>query len=150
MGEVKQYVAFMLGQEEYAVEILTVQEIIRWTESTRVPKAPDYIKGVINLRGTVIPVIDSHRCFNLAEQVVTDSSRIIVFHLEDTVIGMTVDMVTEVISIDGQNIEQSHNTRSISNHFMSGIGKVGDRLLIILDPARVLEMVMQPKERIGA
>lgn len=140
MSEEKQFVAFMLGQEEYAVEILAVQEIIRWSRITRVPKAPSYVKGVINLRGTVIPVIDSHVRFNLQDLVVTDSSRIIVFKHEDAVIGMTVDLVTEVLSLKEEQIEQPQTERGVDSSFVSGIGKVGDRLLIILDLAKVLDI----------
>jgi len=140
MGEEKQFVAFMLGNEEYAVEILAVQEIIRWSKITRVPKAPNYVKGVINLRGTVIPVIDSHIRFNLLEQVVTDTTRVIVFKNEDTVIGLTVDLVTEVLSLNLDNIENPQTTRGVENQFINGIGKVNERLLIILDLTKVLQI----------
>lgn len=143
MGEVKQYVAFMLGNEEYAVEILAVQEIIRWSKVTRVPKAPNYVKGVINLRGTVIPVIDSHIRFNLLEQVVTDTTRVIVFRHEDSVIGLTVDLVTEVLSLDQDSIEKAQTTRGADNNFISGIGKLNERLLIILDLSKVLDLGIQ-------
>lgn len=140
MGEVKQYVAFMLGNEEYAVEILAVQEIIRWSKVTRVPKAPNYVKGVINLRGTVIPVVDSHMRFNLLEQVVTDTTRVIVFRHEDSVIGFTVDLVTEVLSLDQDTIEKTQTSKGVDNDFISGIGKLDERLLIILDLSKVLDL----------
>jgi purine-binding chemotaxis protein CheW len=83
----KQYIAFKLGQEEYAVDILAVKEIIRWTHITRVPKAPSFIYGVINLRGNVIPVFNTHLRLQLPTSVLTDQARIIIFEIEDLVIG---------------------------------------------------------------
>lgn len=143
MGENKQYVAFMLGEEEYAVEILSVQEIIRWSKVTRVPKAPEYVKGVINLRGTVIPVIDSHIRFNLPGQFITETTRVIVFRHEDAIIGLTVDLVTEVLSLDEEEIEITQTVSGVDNVFIKGIGKLKERLLIILDLSRVLDLRIQ-------
>jgi purine-binding chemotaxis protein CheW len=143
VAEKKQFVAFKLEDEEYAVEILNVQEIIRWSHITRVPKAPPFIKGVINLRGKIIPVIDSHVRFRLGEQVITEMSRIIVFHYDDVVIGMTVDLVTEVLSLPVEDIEKPHTSKSIDNQFIQGIGKIGDRLLIVLDLSKVLDLSLQ-------
>lgn len=149
MEECKQYVAFMLGEEEYAVEILTVQEIIRWSKVSRVPKAPNYVKGVINLRGLVIPVIDSHIRFSLPEQVITEATRIIVFRHEDAVIGLTVDLVTEVLSLDEQNIEITQTVSGAENVFVKGIGKLKERLLIILDLSKVLDLNAALNSKVG-
>jgi len=133
-----QFVAFNLGKEEYAVDILAVQEIIRWANITRVPKAPSFVKGVINLRGTVIPVVDSHIRFNLTHQEITDDSRIIVFKWGETMVGMTIDHVTEVLKISNKQIERPHTIDGIDNQYIKGIGKVDGRLLIIMDLAKVL------------
>ncbi|MDX9871948.1 MAG: chemotaxis protein CheW [Clostridia bacterium] len=138
-----QYVAFKLDSNEYAVEILAVQEIIRWSNITRVPRAPEYIKGVINLRGAIIPIVDSHLRFELAGQEVTDDTRIIVFRYDDTIIGLTVDLVTEVLSLPQQSIEKHQSIHGAENQFISGIGKLEERLLIILDLAKVLELGVQ-------
>lgn len=147
MSEDMQLVAFKLGNEEYAVSILCVQEIIRWSRITRVPKAPAFCKGVINLRGTVIPVIDSHLRFNMGEQEITDTSRIIIFKLEDAAIGLTVDTVTEVVTLTADQIERPQDAKTVDNEYINGIGKIGDRLLIILDLAKVLDLgIQQMKE----
>ncbi|MFZ5752961.1 MAG: chemotaxis protein CheW [Bacillota bacterium] len=138
-----QLVAFKLGNEEYAVDILAVQEIIRWTHITRVPKAPPFVKGVINLRGTVIPVIDSHKRFNLPQVETTDTARIIVFRLEDVTVGLTVDLVTEVIRLSFEQIEKPQSVGGINDQFVKGIGKIADRLLIILDLDRVLDFSIE-------
>ncbi|MBZ4653535.1 MAG: CheW protein [Peptococcaceae bacterium] len=138
-----QLVAFKLGNEEYAVDILAVQEIIRWTHITRVPKAPSFVKGVINLRGTVIPVIDSHKRFNLPQVETTETARIIVFRLEDVAVGLTVDLVTEVIRLSTEQIEKTQSVGGINDQFVKGIGKIADRLLIILDLDRVLDFSIE-------
>lgn len=134
-----QFVAFNLGKEEYAVDILAVQEIIRWYPITRVPKAPSFVKGVINLRGTVIPVIDSHLRFGLPPVEYTDASRIIVFKWDDSLVGMTIDNVTEVLKLAPQQIERHQAVNGIDNQYIKGIGKVNGRLLIIMDLVKVLD-----------
>lgn len=143
-NEVEQLVVFNLLGEEYAVDILSVQEIIRRTEITRVPKAPAYLKGVINLRGTIIPVIDSHLRFSLEVESITDDSRIIIFRINDEAIGMTVDKVTEVIRLSKEDIENPQTTKGNNenyiNNFIKGIGKVDKRLLIILDIDKLLNL----------
>ncbi|MFY9174716.1 MAG: chemotaxis protein CheW [Peptococcia bacterium] len=137
--EEMQFVAFNLGNEEYAVDIMAVQEIIRWYPMTRVPKAPYFVKGVINLRGTVIPVIDSHLRFNLPPQEYTDESRIIVFKWEDSLVGMTIDHVTEVLNLSPKQIEKPQAVNGIDNQYIKGIGKINGRLLIIMDLVKVLD-----------
>ncbi len=140
MSKEMQYVAFRLNDEEYAADILAVQEIIRWTHITRVPRAPSYVKGVINLRGTVVPIISSHLRFNLPEEEITDTTRIIVFKIDGAIIGMTVDHVTEVLQLKTDDIEKPQAMSTIDEEFISGIGKVDDRLLIILYLDNVLSL----------
>ncbi len=140
MSKEMQYVAFNLNEEEYAADILAVQEIIRWTHITRVPRAPSYVKGVINLRGTVVPIISSHLRFNLPEEEITDTTRIIVFKINGAIIGMTVDHVTEVLQLKTDEIEKPQAMSTIDEEFISGIGKVDDRLLIILNLDNVLSL----------
>lgn len=134
-----QFVAFNLGKEEYAVDILAVQEIIRWANITRVPKAPSFVKGVINLRGTVIPVVDSHIRFDLPYQEITDAARIIVFKWEESLVGLTIDYVTEVLKLSNKQIERPQAVNGIDNQYIKGIGKIDGRLLIIMDLAKVLD-----------
>ena len=141
MNEEIQFVAFSLGNEEYAVDILSVQEIIRSAEITRVPKAPPFVRGVSNLRGNIIPIVDSHLRLNLpADGNEGGVKRIIVFRLDESPIGMTVDHVTEVLSLTGENIETPQAMNNIDKNFIKGIGKTGDRLLIILELKNVLNI----------
>lgn len=143
MSETMQYVAFKLGNEEYAVDILAVQEIIRWSNITRVPKAPHFVKGVINLRGTIIPLIDSRIRFRMPNQQVTELTRIIIFKIDESPIGMTVDHVTGVITLDSDQIEMPKAAQSVEDEYISSIGKIDDRLIIILNLPRVLDFGIQ-------
>ncbi len=129
-----QLVIFKLGREEYGVSILQVQEIKRITEITRVPHTPDYIKGVINLRGSVLPVIDLKKRLNLPQQASTEDTRIIIVKVDELSIGMVVDAVSEVLTISQQNIDSPEVVAgSVSANYLSGVGKLEDRLLILLN-----------------
>lgn len=129
-----QLVIFKLGREEYGVSILQVQEIKRITEITRVPHTPDYIKGVINLRGSVLPVIDLKNRLNLPQQASTEDTRIIIVKVEELSIGMVVDAVSEVLTISQQNVDSPEVVAgSVAANYLSGVGKLEDRLLILLN-----------------
>ena len=129
-----QLVIFKLGREEYGVSILQVQEIKRITEITRVPHTPEYIKGVINLRGSVLPVIDLKKRLNLPQQASTENTRIIIVKVKEISVGMIVDAVSEVMTIHQQNIDSPEVVAgSVSANYLSGVGKLEDRLLILLD-----------------
>lgn len=131
--------ALKIGNEEYAVDILAIKEIVRWTEITRVPKAPPFVIGVINLRGNVIPVIDSHLRLNVSQNEITAFTRTVIFQLEDIVVGFNVDQVIEVISINDEQIEKSQLIAESDNKFIKGIGKIDDRLLMILDLHKIID-----------
>ncbi|MGE5381136.1 MAG: chemotaxis protein CheW [Methylocystaceae bacterium] len=135
-----QVVAFKLGDEEYAVDILTVQEIIRLLHITRVPRANQFIEGVINLRGNVIPIINLYKKFNLNNHI-SDDTRIIVFQIGDMKAGFIVDGVSEVLRLNLDDIEETQNVYgSIDANLIRGIGKVEGRLVILLDPSHLLEL----------
>ncbi|MBC8016277.1 MAG: purine-binding chemotaxis protein CheW [Sporomusaceae bacterium] len=129
-----QLVIFKLGREEYGVSILQVQEIKRITEITRVPHTPDYIKGVINLRGSVLPVIDLKNRLNLPKQGSTEDMRIIIVKVKDISVGMIVDAVSEVMTINEKDIDSPDVVAgSVSANYLSGVGKLENRLLILLN-----------------
>lgn len=139
MNEI-QVVAFSLAKEEYAIDILTVQEIIRTTAITRVPKAPSYIEGVINLRGNVVPVVNLRQRIGLKYEKQTEASRVIILIINDMKIGITVDSVTEVIRIKEDNVEAPDLSGSLDKKFFKGVGKHNDRLIILLDLVEILEL----------
>ena len=129
-----QLVAFKLGREEYGIDILQVQEIKRMTDITRVPHTPEYIKGVINLRGSVLPVIDLKTRLDLLEQDYTDDTRIIIVKVDEIAVGMIVDAVSEVMAIDQEQIEVSQEAvGGVSTNYISGVGKLENRLMILLN-----------------
>ncbi|MBO5650219.1 MAG: chemotaxis protein CheW [Selenomonas sp.] len=129
-----QVVAFKLRDEEYGVSILNVQEIRNMTDITRVPFAADFIKGVINLRGSVLPVIDLKKRLGLAETPYTENTRIVTVTVDELHVGMLVDAVTEVLTIGSKVVDTKKATNERSDtRFLNGIGNVDGRLIIMLN-----------------
>jgi purine-binding chemotaxis protein CheW len=134
-----QLVSFVVENEEFGVDILKVQEIIRTVEITRVPKSPDFVEGVINLRGKIVPVIDLRRRFGIDKKAHDNETRIIVVELPDKVVGFLVDKVKEVIRVEKSIIEAPPElTTNVDTNYITGVAKLQDRLLILLDLDRVL------------
>ena len=146
MDEGRQVVAFKLRDEEYGVSILNVQEIRNLTDITRVPFSSDFIKGVINLRGSVLPVIDLKKRLGLAETPYTDDTRIVTVNIDDLHVGMLVDAVTEVLTIDSKPIDtkKAMNDKS-GSRFLSGIGNVDGRLIIMLNLEEIIGTAREGK-----
>jgi len=131
---VHEFLAFKLGQEEYGVDILSVQEIRGYDTVTRVPEAPDYIKGVINLRGVIVPVVDLRLKFKLGTATYDEFTVMIVLNLKGKVIAAVVDGVSDVVQVDGEQIRSTPEFGGIiDTRFISGIATVGERMLILLD-----------------
>ncbi len=135
---VLQLVTFSLGGEEFALEILKVQEINRMVDITQVPKTPDFVKGVINLRGKVVPVIDLRKRLGLSETEKTTQSRIMVVEVAGNTVGLIVDSVSEVLRLPAQTVEPAPPfVSSVETEYIMGVGKVGERLVILLDINKV-------------
>jgi purine-binding chemotaxis protein CheW len=137
------YLTFALGNEEYGLEILKVREIIGYMEITAVPQTPNYVKGVINLRGQVIPVVDLRAKFGMETAKVTEETCIIVVEIKQDgrkfSTGIVVDHVQEVLDIEGENIEEAPQFGStVKTDFILGMGKVGESVKILLDIDKVL------------
>lgn len=129
-----QLVGFRLGNEEYGVEITKVREIMLPGQITNIPETPGYIKGLINIRGTVIPVIDLRARFGLTAEESTDATRTIVLNVRDKMIGVVVDAVTEVLRISHDQIAPPPPTvAGLQHEYLTGLVKLEDRLLILLD-----------------
>lgn len=134
-----QLVTFNLGKEEFAVPILQIQEINRLTEITRVPKSPDFVEGVINLRGKVIPVIDLRKRFGLPQGELGKYARIIVVNMDSRMLGLIVDSVSEVLRLSEDAIEPPPPVvAGIDSEYIRGLGKMEGRLLILLDLNKIL------------
>jgi len=135
----EQLVIFELANEVYGVDIGRVQEIIRMTTITRLPRAPEFVEGVINLRGKVIPVVDLKKRFGLQESERTKASRIVVVDVGDHTIGMVVDAVSEVLRVSSSSVEPpSPVVTTIESDYIRGIAKLEGRLIILLDLDKVL------------
>ena len=134
-----QIVVFELSSEHFGVEIARVESIIKMQPITQMPHVPAFVEGVTNLRGKVLPVIDLRKRFGLPPQEVDKNSRIIVVSVDQTEVGMIVDGVSEVISVPEDAVEATPAiTSSVDSAFITGIAKLDNRLVILLDLARVL------------
>ncbi|MCP4133595.1 MAG: purine-binding chemotaxis protein CheW [bacterium] len=137
--EEKQYVTFVIGEETYGVSVLKVQEIIGQTPITHVPNTLPFMKGVINLRGSVVPVLDMRSKFHMAEKEYDSTTVIIIVEVKDRLVGMIVDSVADVLNIPIKSIQDTpHFSAKIETDFIDGIGQVDESLVIILDVERIL------------
>lgn len=137
--KLNKYLTFQLGDEEYGLEILKVREIIGLMEITNVPRMPNFVRGVINLRGKVIPVIDLRQKFGMERADNTKETCIIVVDLDGLLMGIVVDKVSEVMDIQEQDIEETPTFGvSVDTEFIMGIGKAKGKIVIVLDIRRVL------------
>ena len=133
-----QLVSFKLSDETYGIEITKIREIILVGEITRVPETPHYIKGLINLRSSVIPVIDLRARFSLAENELSQDSRIMVLNVGRRTIGIVVDSVNEVLRVSQEQISPAPPTvTSLGNQYMTGLVRLEEQLLILLDVDRL-------------
>jgi purine-binding chemotaxis protein CheW len=143
-GKVLQLVTFKLGNEEFGVDMLRVQEINRMMSITRVPNAPALIEGVVNLRGKIIPIVDLRKRLGFRHREAGKTTRVIVVELDDSVLGFIVDSVSEVLRIPEGIIEPPPSiVAGMESGYIEGVGKVDNRLLILLE----LEKVLSPPVR---
>ncbi|MCL0067914.1 chemotaxis protein CheW [Peptococcaceae bacterium] len=151
----EQVVVFKLGDQDYALDIMAVKEIIRMEKITKIPAAPDFIEGIISLRGSMIPIVDLSKRFGISgydyidnsdDAAVNSNKRIIVLQVKETVFGIIVDAVQEVMSIPENSLEPPPEVVSgtsfagvqIDIAYLKGIAKVNDRLIILIDHNRIL------------
>ena len=134
-----QLISFAISDEDYGVDIQTVKEVIRHREITRLPKAPAFVKGVINLRGDIIPIIDLRERFGMEQQEYTNMTRVIVVEVEGRSVGMVVDSVSHVIRIEEGQIEPPPPcVGKKSEEYIRGVGKVDEKLIVLLHITRIL------------
>jgi len=138
IDEVDQIITFRIEDEEYGLEILKVKEVIRIKEITRLPKAPSFVKGVINLRGDVIPIIDLRDKFGLSQREYSEMTRVIVAEVDNKSIGMVVDSVSHVIRISSDQIDPSPLISGLASEYVRGVVKLGERLIVLLNIDKIL------------
>ena len=140
-SEAVQYIVVRIGNEQYGIDIQYIDDIVRNQKITRVPKAQPYFKGVINLRGEIIPVMSIRLRLGLEDDEFTDKTRIIIIKIDSSTIGVVVDQVKEVVTLVQDNIEKVTRTASDDafSNYISGIGKSNDELISLLDIVSLVE-----------
>lgn len=136
---ITQWVTFRLGEETYGVNVMQVQEVLRMTDIAPVPGAPDYVLGIINLRGNVVTVMDTRKRFGLMPVEADDATRIVIIEAEDQVVGILVDSVAEVVYLSQSDIEMAPNVgNEESSRYIQGVANRKEGLLILVDLNRLL------------
>ncbi|MDF2924702.1 MAG: chemotaxis protein CheW [Paenibacillaceae bacterium] len=139
MGEEIKVIVFALADEEYGVEVEKVKTIERMMPMTRVPKTYDFVKGVVNLRGVVVPVIDLRGRFGLPESEYTDNSRIVIISVNEMEVGLIVDSANDVIDVDSELIQDPPEiVGGVRAKYLRGVAKLDERLLVLLNLKEVL------------
>lgn len=130
----REFLAFTLGTEEYGIDILKVQEIRGYEAVTRIANAPEFIKGVINLRGIIIPVVDMRIKFNLGEPVYDQFTVVIILNINGRIVGIVVDSVSDVTTLAPEQVKPSPDMgNAFSSEYMIGLGTIDERMLILVD-----------------
>jgi len=138
-SDVQQFLTFALGQEEYGVEILKIQEIKGFSAITPLPNAPAFIKGVLNLRGTIVPIVDLRKKFSLPEVGYTKFTVIVVVQIQGKIMGFIVDAVSDVLNVAAADIQPTPDLYGqVDISFINGLAKTGEKLVILLDIEKVL------------
>ena len=138
-NDITQWVKFSLGGESYGIRVLKVQEIQRYSEISPIPGAPSYVLGIINLRGSVISVLNTREKFGLPDYEITDDSRIVILEVGKQIIGILVDSVAEVITLQASDVDVAPNVGNDEvAKFIDGVSNKGGELLILLDAEKIL------------
>lgn len=139
MSQIREYVIFKLNREFYGIDIMNVENIEKIIPITRVPYTPSYVKGVVNLRGIVIPVIDMRERFGIESRAYTDENRVIIVNVKDYKIGMIVDASSEVLQLNTEDIDNAPSVKGNYNEdFIKQVGKHNGRIIMLIDLEKVL------------
>jgi len=131
--------AFKLGNEEYGIKILKVQEIRGYESVTRIASAPEHVKGVVNLRGTIVPIVDMRIKFKLGEPTYNQFTVVIILNIQDRVVGMVVDSVSDVISLTADQIKPAPDMGgALNTDYLVGLGTIDERMIILVDIDRLM------------
>lgn len=137
--QAREFLSFRLGAEEYGIEILKVQEIRGWEQPTVIANTPAFIKGVINLRGIIVPIVDLRLKFNLGEAKYDEFTVVIILSVANRVVGAVVDAVSDVITLGPQQVKPAPEfSASLETRFITGLGTIDERMLILLDIERLM------------
>ena len=139
LSTIREFLAFKLGREEYGIDILKVQEIRGYESVTRIANAPEFIKGVINLRGTIVPIIDMRIKFNLGEPSYDQFTVVIILNIGARIVGMVVDSVSDVMMLSPEQIRPAPSMgTALDTEYLMGLGTIDERMLILVDIERLM------------
>jgi purine-binding chemotaxis protein CheW len=139
-GEIagQEFLAFTLGKEEYGLDILKVQEIRGYETVTRVANAPEFVKGVVNLRGIIVPIVDMRIKFNLGTPTYDQFTVVIILNIGGRVVGMVVDSVSDVITLTPDQVKPAPDMGALNSNYLIGLGTLDERMLILIDIDRLM------------
>ncbi|HYD94500.1 MAG TPA: chemotaxis protein CheW [Noviherbaspirillum sp.] len=150
-GARSEVLTFRLGKEEYGIDILKVQEIRGYEATTAIANAPDFLKGVINLRGEIVPIIDMRIRFRLSAPSYDQFTVVIILRVQDTVVGIVVDAVSDVVALAGDQVKPAPEmTSAIHADYICGLGTVGERMLILVDIDKLLASELGLAKKLAA
>ncbi len=132
------FITFMIGKETFGIEVRYITEIVKIQKSTEIPESPDYIKGIINLRGIIIPIMDVRLRFSMPQKEYTDRTCIIVADFSGKSVGLIVDSVSEVVTLEKDNIVEMNTNIGINNRYVKNIGKISSSIILLLDCGKLL------------
>lgn len=139
--EIKQFLSFTIGNESYGVDLMSVREIKGWTTTTRLPNSPDFMKGVINLRGTVVPIFDLRKRFHGGDTNPNEKNAVIIIAVGSRLIGVLVDAVSDILSVNAGQISQAPQVESnIEADFISGLISLEQGMVVLLDVNRIFDI----------
>jgi purine-binding chemotaxis protein CheW len=134
----QEYLAFTLGKEEYGLDILKVQEIRGYETVTRVANAPEFVKGVVNLRGIIVPIVDMRIKFKLGEPTYDQFTVVIILNISGRIVGMVVDSVSDVITLTPDQVKPAPDMGALNSNYLIGLGTLDERMLILIDIDRLM------------
>ncbi len=138
-GYAQEFLTFTLGPEEYAIDILKVQEIRGYEKPTTIANAPEFLKGVINLRGTIVPIVDMRIKFNVGKAEYTQFTVVIILNVASRIVGMVVDSVSDVTSMNDSQIRPAPDfAATVDTKYINGLGTLGERMLIVVDIEKLM------------
>ena len=139
VGTTNEFLTFRLGAEEYGLDILKVQEIRGYDAVTRIANTPDFIKGVVNLRGTIVPIVDLRIKFNLGEPTYNEFTVVIILNIARRVVGVVVDSVSDVLTLSDEQIRAAPEfSAALDTQYVTGLGAIDERMLILVDIERLM------------
>lgn len=137
----QQFLTFQVGEAEYGVDLMSVREIKGWSEATRLPNTPDFMRGVINLRGSIIPIFDLRCRFGQGLTQAHKKNVVVILNISDRNIGILVDAVSDIVAVESNDIKNApqESTQTVDNRFVKGLISHGDRMVVLLDVERLFD-----------